>query len=361
MKLHLPSRSNVTLIENTFIDQYMPNANGDYVKLYLYLLRCAGAGTDLSISSIADVFELTEKDVRRALSYWEKRNLLSLSYGEDGSISEIRFLDGSVREGKVSSKTLPFKARGNSCVSAEKEPLPPQDEDEEQLRQVFFVAEQYYARPLSTKEQEDLQYYYYDLHFSPDLIEFLLEYCISVKSENKISANIASYVDKVAMDWARSGISTVDEAREHVKLFREEYREILRCFGIYDRDPAPVEIKQMDKWLEEYGFSLAVIREACNRTILKIHKPSLDYAEKILRSWYEAGARDLEDIKVLDEDYTEQKKEQKAEIEKERQQSAARRASRTVVPNRFNSFPQRDYDWNELEQQLLYTEQKKEG
>ena len=38
MKLHLQSDNGVTLIENRFIDQYMPSANGEYVKLYLYLL-----------------------------------------------------------------------------------------------------------------------------------------------------------------------------------------------------------------------------------------------------------------------------------------------------------------------------------
>ena len=64
----------------------MPGANGEFVKLYLYLLRCAGTGRELSISSIADFFDHTEKDVRRALSYWEKLKLLKLRYDEDGGI-----------------------------------------------------------------------------------------------------------------------------------------------------------------------------------------------------------------------------------------------------------------------------------
>ena len=80
MRLHLQSDNGVTLVENVFIDQYMPGANGEYVKLYLYLLRCAGTGRELSISSIADFFDHTEKDVRRALTYWEKLSLLKLRY-----------------------------------------------------------------------------------------------------------------------------------------------------------------------------------------------------------------------------------------------------------------------------------------
>ena len=93
MKLHLQSDNGVTLIENKFIDQYMPGANGEYVKLYLYLLRCASSGRELSVSSIADFFDHTEKDGRRALKYWEKLRLLRLEYDENGGITDISFLE----------------------------------------------------------------------------------------------------------------------------------------------------------------------------------------------------------------------------------------------------------------------------
>ena len=91
MKLHLPNDSGVTPVENRFIDLYMPSANGEFVKLYLYLLRCAYSGRDLSVSSIADFFDHTEKDVRRALAYWEKLSLLQLQYDEDGNITDLYF------------------------------------------------------------------------------------------------------------------------------------------------------------------------------------------------------------------------------------------------------------------------------
>lgn len=54
MKLHIESVKSFTLIENKFIDEYMPSADGEFVKLYLYLLRCAGSGTEVSVSSMAD-------------------------------------------------------------------------------------------------------------------------------------------------------------------------------------------------------------------------------------------------------------------------------------------------------------------
>ena len=78
-KLTLTNRaqSETTVLENEFIDRYMPQANGEYVKVYLLLLRHLNtpSGT-LTISKIADILDHTEKDVIRALNYWKKQGLL---------------------------------------------------------------------------------------------------------------------------------------------------------------------------------------------------------------------------------------------------------------------------------------------
>ena len=68
MKIYTDTPEGVTVVKNTFIDQYMPQANGEFVKVYLYLLRCANTGRELSLSSIADVLEHTENDIRKRLT-----------------------------------------------------------------------------------------------------------------------------------------------------------------------------------------------------------------------------------------------------------------------------------------------------
>ena len=59
---------NATMVANEFIDRYMAGANGEYVKVYLYLLRHQSEALD--IGAIADALNHTESDVRRALGYW---------------------------------------------------------------------------------------------------------------------------------------------------------------------------------------------------------------------------------------------------------------------------------------------------
>ena len=70
---HTDSPATTTCVPNVFIDRYMVHASGEFVKIYLYLLRCInGNKSELSISKMADKFEHTEKDIKRALCYWEK-------------------------------------------------------------------------------------------------------------------------------------------------------------------------------------------------------------------------------------------------------------------------------------------------
>ena len=67
----------VTILSNTFLDGYMPQANGEFVKIYLYLLRVSqDPAKSVSLSQIADRMTCTENDVIRAVRYWEKTGLL---------------------------------------------------------------------------------------------------------------------------------------------------------------------------------------------------------------------------------------------------------------------------------------------
>ena len=63
-----------TIVANEFIDRYMASASGEYVKVYLYLLR--HQPNPIEIGQIADALDYTEADVKRAIAYWEKNGLL---------------------------------------------------------------------------------------------------------------------------------------------------------------------------------------------------------------------------------------------------------------------------------------------
>ena len=91
LKTELPA--GITGISNLFLDYYMPKANGEYVKVYLYLLRALSLPSkDLSVTALADALDHTEGDILRALKYWEKQQLLRLEYSSPKELQGIWLL-----------------------------------------------------------------------------------------------------------------------------------------------------------------------------------------------------------------------------------------------------------------------------
>lgn len=339
--LHKDNGNSTTNVPNQFIDEYMTSANGEFVKIYLYLLRCMNApDCSFSISKTADKFEHTEKDVQRALKYWEKMNLLRLEYDEHENISSIYFT-------KSINFTDSTQERRTPTVEAvSKEPATPQKptytadvmktfQEKEEVQELLFVAESYLGRLLTATDIQTLLYWYDGLDFSADLIVYLLEHCIA-KGHPSLR-----YMEKVALNWKDSNIETVEQAKRSSSAHSQTYFSVMKALGISGRNLIPSESAYIDKWTREYGFSLDIISEACSRTISATHQPSFEYTDRILSNWHRQQVRQLSDIVKLDVDYQKSKTPAKS--------------TRSAAPNKFNDFPQRSYDIDKLESQLLNT------
>lgn len=326
-----------TFIANSFLDFYMPSANGEFVKIYLYLLRHAsGKGTALDLSSIADAFNCTEADIQRALRYWKNCGVLDVVFDGKGNLQEIAFYPPKEKAASLqeTAVTLEKPISSNFALAPDKiKELKNNDE----VRQLLFIAEQYLGKNLSPTDMQTLLYLYDEVKLSSDLLEYLIEYCVS-----KGSTSMA-YIKKVGLAWAEQNITTVTEAKEETNLYNKNYFTILRAFGIKNRNPLDKEIQYMNLWLNQYGFTLEVISEACNRTVLATGKASFSYADSILESWFKKGVHHLSDIDALDQNF--------------QQQKASKTAVSKPLPasskNKFNNFHQRNYNMAELEKQLL--------
>lgn len=382
LSLHNGSSIGVTIISNVFIDYYMPQANGEFVKIYLYLLRCLNSGqSDLDLASVADVFSCTESDVLRTLRYWESRQLVALAGA--GEVTSIDFLEPMVPSGAVSpiSARHPGRASGTACESqtaakskqekstkgSQSAPTGPVSEapsssgreqarqkthlsadrrrelkDNEEVRQMLFIAEQYLGTTLSRTVTDELIYIYDQLHFSVDLIDYLIEYCVS-----KGSGDI-HYIKKVAFSWHEAGIDTVTKAKQETTTYHRNYFTILKAFGITNRNPVASEVNMINHWMKDYGFTLDILSEACTRTVTQTGKANFRYADKILSDWKSKGVRHLTDIQALDTLH----RQLQTDREEQKNQAIFKPKAGTAS-NRFNNFKQRDYNYKELENQLL--------
>lgn len=354
--LHSDAQISATSVSNIFIDEYMSDANGEFVKIYLYLLRLMNApDASFSISSIADKFEHTEKDIKRALSYWERMELLRLEYDSEKNLTGVHLLDsGSRRTDKASDDDTsdrhapkPAKTAASVEVAAAAQPPKKKSYSADDIRQfrendsvaeLFFITERYLNRTLSATDINTILYLYDVLGFSTDLIEYLVEYCVS-KGHTSIR-----YIEKVALAWAESGISTVSDAKQAASLHSQSYFMVIKALGISGRNLVPSETSMIEKWKSEYGFTNELIEEACKRTISTIHQPSFEYTDSILTNWRKKQIKNLADIAKLDEAHQNKKKAAATTI-----------TANVSSKNKFNNFSQRSYDYDQLEKMLLTT------
>lgn len=378
--LTLTSRfqENITSIENEFIDYFMAEANGEYIKVYLLLLRHLNQpSVSLSVSKLADILDNTEKDIIRALTYWAKIGLITVTCdenncicgialehvagivekngyrgGESGALSGsavpsginqigVSGLDSSdMTSGMTASGMVSASASGHAPLPKKPSAVSPQKAREE-LKQILFITEQYLGKTLSKTEVDTIVYFYESLGFSTDLIEFLIEHCVDNGHKS------IHYIQKVALAWYEANITTTDEARERTSVRNKTCYSILNAFGITGRSPAVVELDYIRRWTNEYGFTLEMILEACNRTIASIHQPSFEYADSILKRWKDRNVHNPSDIEQADILFRQEKEQEKA------QRKAKSAQTKPVQTNRFNNFQSRSYDLDSLEQQLL--------
>ncbi len=334
-----------TAVPNCFIDSYMIHANGEYVKVFLYLLRCIDDPcVKFSVSDFADKFEHTEKDIIRALKYWEKQKLLRLEFNQDKELTGICFLDASLSVLKTPSDIRDEEPAemAEEVVPETPKPVKPvvknvvENEDYEDLSDVLYAAERYTGKPLSDTAVRNIIYWHDTLGFSNDLIDYLVASCVDAGHKT------AKYMQAVAMAWYSEGVETVEDAKQRSLSRTESVTAVKKAFGIRGRDLAPVETDYIELWTKEYGFTAELLKNACERTIKVTHEPSFEYADRILKSWMEQGAYTTEAVEVLDRKFKERKVV-----------AASATKSTPKITNKFNDFPQRSYDSAAIERELL--------
>ncbi len=395
-----------TTVSDIFIDQYMPKANGEFVKVYLYLLRATGSGAGIAtISEIADHFSNTEADIIRALNYWASEGILQLQSGADGQIMGINLCSLSVsgmqaaqsniqsavadnaaqnnlQNSVVNNATQNILKNGvvnNAAQNISTANIRMQDSVVEKLKsqttdkasssqkeytldeikefrknpdisELFFIIETYLKHTLSSTDTNMVLYWLDELHFSTDLVEYLVEYCIT-KGHSSLR-----YMNKVALGWADAGIKTVDQAKDDAAAHSQIYYSVMKALGITGRNLVDSEVSLINKWVGEYGFDIELVKAACSKTISAIQKPSFEYTDSILANWRKKDVHTLKDVEVLDANFA---KANKASATGSSQGtnaangSSKSKSNNSSSKNKFNNFNQRNNDYDKLEKLFL--------
>lgn len=266
-----------TDVENIFINEYMPMAPGEYVKVYLYGLFYSQTDMELTHSQVAQQLNLTDVQVEEAWEFWSQLGVVDkISKGMDYDIEfkQLRSLMyGSKREAADVEihKAEPVHADGGEHILYD-----------EQLKDLVLGVEALLGKTLSPKETREIFFWVEEIGATFDVIKGAVAYCIE---KGKTGVN---YMTKVIEQWTCDGLKTEEDVKKRLDEVEQrfyDYKQILHTLGL-NRGITKAEKEMVDKWIDEMHFSMERILEACIKGSF-IANPNLRYVNGILEKWYE--------------------------------------------------------------------------
>ena len=310
-------------VSSKFIEDYMPEANAEFVKVYLWTLNLARREESVELSEIAASLGLIESDVLHAISYWESKGILKSEDGRVTFYSPESFPKG----GNVHAAGV---ADGPGYAPGEAASAIYNDSD---LSEMVTLAQEILGKPLNTSDTETLYWFYDGLKFSPEVILMLLEYCVS-KGKRRMS-----YIEKVAISWHERRITSMEAVNEYIQKENEKSGKIYsvrKILGINNRALSTSEEQYINRWLDMYHMDETMIERAYDQCIMQTAKLSFQYMEKILERWHTQGIHTVAEAEA-------------DELKFKNTRSAKTNGSQTGNLDRGYEVFSDDYDHDELE------------
>lgn len=323
------SATNFTPVNNIFIDKYMIKARGEFVKVYLLMLKYSISGEPgVNSSILASKLNLLESDIMNALNYWNDEGVIKLTLIDRMNNFNIEFLD--LVESEENSKTsIDLLAALN----------------ENNTKDMLKDIESLIGRTLSPIEMSTYLSWQSDFDFSSELILILIEYCVSKGKKD------ARYIEKVAIAWHDAGIRTIEDAQGYITKTEDKWvkiKKILNYLGIKNTEIMKPQEEMLEKWIFTYDFSLDIIFKACDICFERLSRSDFKYIDGILTKWNKDNLKTLQDIASKDI------KKPATNVKKPNYNNSNGNTTTTSgKPLKFANFTQRDYDYDSLEKQLL--------
>lgn len=234
--------NNSTEIDNIFINDFLPFAPDNAVKVYLYGLYLSGAGDvpDNSLARFAKVLKLSENDVLDCFHYWESQGVVKVIEIDPVQIVYLPLKD-------IVTNVKKFK--------------------DDKYEDFNFKVQEIFENVRMINPREYSEYYYLieELHIEPEALLMIIKYCVNLKG----SKTYLNYILAVAKAWANEGILTAQKVEEKLKEYdtiSDQMKQLLSAMSI--RRLATVDERQVFlKWTKEWKFDPELINK-----IAKKHK-----------------------------------------------------------------------------------------
>lgn len=286
-----------TQLPDIFFSEYLSEASGDFIKVYLYIVFLSKYNKDIKINDLSKKLVLPVKVIQDAIKYWEDKSLITKK--------NTGYVVNSIQEIELYKLYKP-----KTALSAEQ--LQKTAENQKKAKAIDFINNKYFSGLMPTTWYPEIELWFKKYSFDEEVMIALFGYCFDKSALHK------NYVQTVAEAWNKNNIKTFNdldlyyEKQEKINIIA---KTIAKKLGI-NRNLTQYEYGYIEKWIIDYGFGMDIIEIALKRTTSKVN-PTFDYLDKLLTDWHDRGFKTSSDV----QEFLSEMKEKNKNIKKLEKQS----------------------------------------
>ena len=264
-----------TVLDNRFISTYLPEANGDAIKIYIYgLFVCQESDSDISFDKFCNDVKLDKDVVSDCFRFWEELGIVNV-LSEDPFIVKYRPV--------AQSKPRKYSAEKYGEFNKALQVLIPER----------MITTNEYAAYFSLMEENGLK---------PEALLMIVKYCVDLKG----GAIGLRYILKVANDFIARGITTTTKIEKELSDYSLKTGEFasLMNYILPNKKPQIEDLKLFEKWNKQLLYDIDTIifiaKSAKIKNIEKLDKEidvlyaSKKFSEKEIADYYKSKAKTTE-------------------------------------------------------------------
>lgn len=295
-----------TEISDVFFTEYLSQASGDFIKVYLYIQFLSKYGKDVKLNDLAKKLSLPFKTIQEALKYWEDSEVIVKK--------STGYIVNNLQEIELHKL---YKPKLSSRVDIENS-----SKNQYRAKAIEDINTTFFQGVMSPSWYNDIDLWFKKYGFDEQVMIALFRYCF------ERSALHRNYIQTVADAWYKSNIKTwsdLDLYYEKQEKLNVIKKSISKKLGL-SRSLTQYEEAYIEKWIVDFGFSLEVIDIALKKTTSKTN-PSFDYIDKLLTDWNDRGLKTVSDVQT----FLQNMKKKQTDI-------------KNLEKKSYNNYEQRQYD-----------------
>ena len=265
-----------TSIPDVFFTEYLSQANGDYIKVYLYIYFLSKYNKDVKINDLSKKLEMPLKTIQDAIKYWEDDGLL-IRKNQGFIVANLQ----EIELNKLYKPKITISASDMQKVA----------ENKYRAKAIDTINNEFFQGIMSPSWFGDIDLWFKKYAFDEEVMIALFRYCFNKSALNR------SYVATVAEAWYKNKIKTFNDLdlyfqkEEKVKTIENSIKKKLRL----SRNLSIYEEAYVEKWNITYGYNMEIIDIALKKTAGKFNL-SFEYIDKLISDWHERGLKTPEEI-----------------------------------------------------------------